>query len=178
MSTSVQVTNKEVTFQPDDIIVSKTDLKGRITYCNDIFLNIAGYTEKEAMGQPHNLIRHLDMPRSVFHLLWQTIGNQREIFAYVKNRTKNGDYYWVLAHVTPSYDVDGMLNGYHSNRRVASRVALSNVIIPLYEELLAIESKPSNRKEGMNTACTHLQKVLADQEIEYAEFIAKLAFAA
>lgn len=178
MSTSVYTSNKEATFEPDEIIVSKTNLKGQITYCNDIFLKITGYREDEVVGQPHSIIRHPDMPRSVFHLLWETIGNGKEIFAYVKNRTKSGDYYWVLAHVTPSYDMDGKLNGYHSNRRVANRVVLSNVIIPLYEELLAIENNPSNRKEGMNAACAHLQKVLADQELEYAEFIAKLAFAA
>lgn len=178
MSTSTLTTDKEVTFRPDEIIVSKTDLKGRVTYCNDVFIKVAGYTESEILGQPHSLIRHPDMPRCVFHLLWQTIEDQKEIFAYVKNRTKSGDYYWVLAHVTPSYDVDGTLNGYHSNRRVPDRATLSDVIIPLYQGLLEIENQPSNRKEGMHAGTAHLQKILEDMEIEYAEFVAKLAFAA
>lgn len=112
MSANVHVTDREVTFHPDEVIVSKTDLKGRITNCNDVFLDIARYREAEVLGQPHSIIRHPDMPRSVFHLLWETIGHQSEIFAYVKNRTKTGDYYWVLAHVTPSYDVNGTLNGW------------------------------------------------------------------
>lgn len=179
MSKSVHVTNREVTFQPDEIIVSKTDLKGRVTYCNDIFLRVAGYKETEVLGQPHSLIRHPDMPRSVFHLLWQTIESQKEIFAYVKNRTKTGDYYWVLAHVTPSYNIDGKtLNGYHSNRRVADRETLTNVIIPLYKELLEIEQQHSNAKEGMHAGTAHLQNALVNMGVQYEEFIARLAFAA
>ena len=70
------------------------------------------------MGQPHSIIRHPDMPRAVFKLLWDTVIEGREIFAYVKNKAKNGDFYWVFAHVTPSYDNDRRIIGFHSNRRV------------------------------------------------------------
>lgn len=178
MSNAIRTTRKEVTFDSHEIIVSKTDVKGRVTYCNDVFLSVAGYTETEIIGQPHSIIRHPDMPRSVFHLLWQTIGAEEEIFAYVKNRTKTGDYYWVLAHVTPSYGLDGTLKGYHSNRRVPDKNIIKSQIIPLYEELLNIEKSESNRKEGMHKATAHLLKILADQELDYAEFISKLAFAA
>ena len=102
----MHLTGVERFFDKDEIIVSKTDLKGRMTYCNDVFLRIAGYTEQELLGQPHSIIRHPDMPRCVFKLLWDTIGAGKEIFAYVINRAKNGDHYWVLAHVTPSRDPD------------------------------------------------------------------------
>ena len=89
-----QVTGHEVFFDDDEIIVSKTDLTGKITYANDMFLRIAGYKEVEVLGQPHSLIRHPDMPRSIFKLLWDTISAGGEIFAYVMNRCKNGDHYW------------------------------------------------------------------------------------
>ena len=131
------VTNKERFFDNDDIIVSKTDLKGRIIYANQTSLAIADYKQKEVLGQPHSLIRHPDMPRSVFKLLWDTLQNGQEIFAYVKNRAKNGDHYWVIAHVTPSKNAQGKVIGYHSNRRVPDRAVLDETIIPLYQELLA-----------------------------------------
>lgn len=102
----IQPTGKEVFFPEDDIIVSKTDLKGRLTYTNRIFCDISSYSEAELMGQPHSIIRHPDMPRAVFKLLWDTLAEGREIFTYVKNMARSGDHYWVLAHVTPSYDKD------------------------------------------------------------------------
>jgi PAS domain S-box-containing protein len=81
--TAVAVTPSGVerTFGEDEIIVSKTDVKGRITYANQVFLRVAGYTERELLGQPHNIIRHPDMPRCVFKLLWDTLEAKREIFA-------------------------------------------------------------------------------------------------
>ena len=108
-------TRKEVFFPDSEIIVSKTDLKGRITYANQTFCHVAGYDEAELLGQQHSIVRHPDMPRAVFKLLWDTLGEGKEIFAYVKNMTKHGDYYWVFAHVTPSYDGAGKLVGYHSS---------------------------------------------------------------
>ncbi|WP_299374952.1 PAS domain-containing protein [uncultured Kiloniella sp.] len=167
------VTNKERFFDNDDIIVSKTDLKGRIIYANQTFLDIADYKEKEVLGQPHSLIRHPDMPRSVFKLLWDTLQNGQEIFAYVKNRAKNGDHYWVIAHVTPSRNAQGKVIGYHSNRRVPDRAVLDETIIPLYQELLAIEQK-SDRKTGLENSYTKLANVLHDQGMAYDEFIANI----
>ena len=117
----VRPTGVERTFGQDEIIVSKTDLKGRITYANRVFLQVAGYTEREVLGAPHSLIRHPDMPRSVFQLLWDTIQGGREVFAYVVNLAKNGDHYWVLAHVTPTFDDAGKIVGYHSMRRLPAR---------------------------------------------------------
>jgi len=77
----IEPTGQEVHFDRNDLIVSKTNLKGHITYANDIFLDIAGYTEEEVIGKPHNLIRHPDMPRCVFKLLWDTLQSGTEIFA-------------------------------------------------------------------------------------------------
>ncbi len=174
MSKPVHLTGKERFFADDDIIVSKTDLKGRITYANQVFLQIADYTEKEVLGQPHSMIRHPDMPRCIFKLLWDTISQGKEIFAYVINRTKFGDHYWVLAHVTPTFDEDGKtIKGYHSNRRVPNPEALE-VVKPLYAELKGEEEKHANAKDGMNAAYKLLQQKLTDAGMKYDEFILSL----
>jgi len=125
-------TNVEQFFDRSEIIVSKTDLKGRITYANRTFARLAGYSEAELLGQPHSIIRHPDMPRAVFKLLWDTLAERNEVFAYVKNLARDGSFYWVFAHVTPSMDADQNVVGYHSNRRVPRREVVSNVIEPLY----------------------------------------------
>jgi PAS domain S-box-containing protein len=174
MPDPVALTGNEVFFGDDEIIVSKTDLTGRITYANDVFLRVAGYKEAEVLGQPHSLIRHPDMPRSVFKLLWETISAGGEIFAYVVNRCKNGDHYWVLAHVTPSRDAEGQVVGYHSNRRVPDRQVLDQTIIPLYRELRKKEDSFSNRKEGMNAAFSDVTELLQSKGLAYDEFIATL----
>ncbi|MFC1672589.1 PAS domain-containing protein [Pseudomonadota bacterium] len=174
MANNSNLTGVERTFSEDEIIVSKTDLKGHIMYANDVFLRMAGMTEAETIGAPHSCIRHPEMPRAVFKLLWDTLGQGKEIFAYVVNRSKNGDHYWVLAHVTPSRDASGQIVGYHSNRRVANRSTLDNVIIPLYKQLLDIENRHQNRKEGMNAAFDTLVQLLQEKGVAYDEFIFSL----
>lgn len=171
-------TGKEVFFDRNDIIVSKTDLKGRITYANKTFCEIAGYVEAEVIGQPHSMIRHPDMPRCIFKLLWEAIAQGREIFAYVKNMGRNGDHYWVLAHVTPSFDGAGEIVGYHSTRRVPDPDTIQNAIVPLYRELKAIEDSHANRKDGLETSYAHLVGMLDGREIEYDEYVSSLQKAA
>lgn len=178
MAKELFLTGNERTFDKNDVIVSKTDLKGRITYCNRVFLGLAGYTEKELLGQPHSIIRHPDMPRCVFKLLWDTLAEGQEIFAYVVNRAKNGDHYWVLAHVTPDYSLDGELIGYHSNRRVPDKKIVNETITPLYRDLLEIEANAENRKIGMEQSFAKVVEILTGAGLTYEEFVASLAFAA
>src|SRR5262245_21896843 len=111
----IQPTGQERFFGADEIIVSKTDLRGHLTYANDVFLRVSAFAEDEVVGKPHNLIRHPDMPRCVFKLLWETISGGDELFAYIVNLAQDGAHYWVLAHVTPSVGLDGRVVGYHSN---------------------------------------------------------------
>jgi len=174
MARDVTLTGVERTFSDDEIIVSKTDPTGRLMYVNDVFLRLAGMTEAETVGQPHSVIRHPEMPRAIFKLLWDTIASGKELFAYVVNRSKNGDHYWVLAHVTPSFDARGQVIGYHSNRRTANRRVLETVIQPLYKQLLDIENSNPNRKDGMNEAYNTLLKILEEKGIAYDEFIFSL----
>jgi len=166
-------TNREVFFAENEIIVSKTDPTGRLTYCNDVFLNIAGYTEREVLGQPHSVIRHPDMPRCVFKLLWDAIQDRREIFAYVKNMAKSGDHYWVLAHVTPSLDEAGRIIGFHSNRRVPKRPAVE-AATDLYRKLKAVEDGPANRKDGLAASDAMLTEMLAAKGVSYDAFVLSL----
>jgi PAS domain S-box-containing protein len=171
MARTITPTQVEVFFESGDIIVSKTDLKGRITYANKWFLDISGYSRAEVIGAPHSIIRHPDMPRAIFKLLWDTLGEGREIFAYVKNMTKNGNHYWVLAHVTPSRDAAGQVIGFHSNRRVPNRARLDGVFIPLYAELTRIERGNTNAKQGLAASSQHLADSLTKRGISYDEFV-------
>jgi len=167
-------TATEVFFDENDIIVSKTDLKGLLTYTNKVFLDIAGYAEKDVIGQQHSIIRHPDMPRCIFKLLWDTLQKGEEIFAYVVNRCKNGDHYWVYAHVTPSKDSSGQIIGYHSNRRVPDRKVITEAIIPLYKNLKSEEQKPQNRKQGLEDSQSMVSAFLAEKNMAYDEFVMTL----
>lgn len=164
------LTGVERSFAEDEIIVSKTDTRGRLVYVNDIFLSVSGYAERELIGQPHSLIRHPEMPRCVFRLMWERIGSGQEIFAYVNNRAKNGDHYWVFAHVTPSYDGPGRLVGYHSNRRVPRRDAVQ-AIEPIYARLLAEERRHTDRKLGLDASSRMLNDHLASLGESYDQFV-------
>jgi PAS domain S-box-containing protein len=163
-------TKTERTFGEDEIIVSKTDLKGRITYANEVFQRVGLYSESELLGEPHSILRHPDMPRCVFRLLWDTLEQGNEIFAYVKNMAKNGDFYWVFAHVTPSFDAKHNIIGYHSNRRLPRREAIAKVE-PIYRQLLAEEERHADRKAGMVAAFDMLVGLLKSQGIGYDEFV-------
>lgn len=152
------LTGVERTFQVDEIIVSKTDTTGRITYANDVFTAISGYCAPEVLGQPHSMIRHPDMPRAVFKLLWDRIAEGHEVFAYVINRSKNGDHYWVLAHVTPNTDPDGKIIGYHSCRRAPKRQAVETVS-GLYAQLRQVENQ-NERKAGLEKSSAMLMEAV------------------
>ncbi|MFC0239602.1 PAS domain-containing protein [Rhodopseudomonas telluris] len=173
MKQSVTPTNVEVFFDADDIIVSKTDLKGRITYANKVFSDICGYSEAELMGQPHSIVRHPDMPRCVFKLLWDTLAEGREIFAYVKNMTRAGDYYWVFAHVTPSFDAAGRVIGYHSNRRVPERRIVA-ALAPVYKQLSDLEATHRNAKDGLAASTRQMIDFVKSKNISYDQFVFSL----
>jgi PAS domain S-box-containing protein len=167
---SVAPTGVEKTFRPDQIIVSKTDPQGRLTYVNGLFIEISGYAEHELLGQPHNVIRHPDMPRSVFRLLWDRISSGEELFAYVMNLSSDGGHYWVLAHVTPTFGPGGNIVGYHSNRRTASPKALAT-ITALYADLLAEERRHDHTPTAVAAGGQLLESKLAELGMTYDEFV-------
>jgi PAS domain S-box-containing protein len=167
---TITPTGVERFFPEDEVIVSKTDVKGRITYANETFLDIASYTEEEVLGQPHSMIRHPDMPRCVFKLLWDTIKARNEIFAYVMNMAKNRDHYWVFAHVTPTFDASERIIGFHSNRRVPDREQV-DLFSGLYRQLLAEERRHPDWKIGMEASTKMLLSTIAAKGMEYEEFM-------
>jgi len=172
---TVTLSGTERSFAADEVIVSKTDTQGRITYANDIFIGMSGYTEEELLGQPHNILRHPDMPRCVFKFLWDRIAQGHEVFAYVINRSKNGDHYWVFAHVTPCYGSGGAIVGYHSTRRVPLPKALE-AVKPLYASLRAIEDRYPDRKQGMDQSLAALVETVGKAGFaDYDRFVLSIS---
>ncbi len=170
MARAIRPTGVEGALGEEELIVSKTDLKGRIIYANDVFLRVSKYPVKDVIGAPHSLIRHPEMPRCVFKLLWDTIAAKQEIFAYVVNLAGDGSHYWVFAHVTPTLDIQGNILGYHSNRRKPDRAQVER-IKPLYAQLIAEENRHPNAKEGMLAGYNMLMGHLQKQGIGYDEFV-------
>ena len=174
MAQSIHLTGNEAFFDDDEIIVSKTDIKGHITYANRVFLRVAGFDEREVIGAPHSIIRHPEMPRCVFKLLWDMLAAGKEVFAYVNNLAMDGDNYWVFAHVTPSLDGSGNTVGYHSNRRVPERRVVEQVIRPLYRSLLEEEQRHADRKAGLDGSYQMLLGLLKEKGVDYDELVFSL----
>ena len=139
-----------------DIIVSKGDEKGDITYANPIFFKLAGYTQAELLEKPHSIIRHPDMPKIIFKYLWDTIKSGKDVKAFVKNLCKDGGFYWVFAHVRVATNLDGSFRNYVSTRKGMSSGARA-VIEPLYKELLEAE-----QSGGMDASLPILEAFLKD----------------
>jgi len=124
MRRNLPVTQREFSFPPGRTLVSVTDLKGRITYCNPSFIEVSGYAQGELLGQSHNIVRHPDMPEEAFRDMWETIQSGSPWTGLVKNRRKNGDHYWVCANATPMRNGE-RITGYLSVRTEPGREAVS-----------------------------------------------------
>ena len=172
MKLKVIPTQRETVLADNDLIVSKTDLSGKITYANRTFMRISQLNENELLGVQHNVIRHPDMPRAAFKTLWDTIVTGTEFFAYVKNICKDGGFYWVLANVTPDLDNNGKLMGYFSVRRKPSRQSIA-VVSSIYQQMCAIEQQYAP-KEALIQSTAFLNDVLAQQGLSYNDFMLKL----
>ncbi len=157
--------NIEKIFGRDEIIVSKTDVRGNIIYGNSLFVKLAGYSQDEMLGQPHSIIRHPEMPKIVFKALWDTVSQGKEINAFVINLAKGGEYYWVFANVTPSFDKNNNIIGYYSVRRQPSSKALE-IIKPLYQDLRKAEVIG-----GMHESGKLLGSVLEKHKMSYEQLI-------
>lgn len=170
VSTKITPTSEEIRMAEEDFIVSKTDPKGKITYCNEIFIRFSGYEESELITQPHNMIRHPDMPRSLYRFMWKILQTKQEFFGIIKNLSKNGAYYWTYANVTPSFDENSTLIGYYSVRRQPSRKII-DLLGPIYQQMIAEEGKHNNNEKAMDASFKVLTDFLAQQGLEYKEFI-------
>lgn len=162
-------TNHERLMRENDFIVSKTDLTGRIIYGNEIFIEFSGYSEEELLGKQHNIIRHPDMPRAVFKLLWTYLEQDKEIFAFVKNMSKDGGFYWVFTQVSPMKDRNNKKIGYSSVRRMPNPKAIP-IVTEVYKAMLAAEKK-AGAKDAIAASSAILGSVLAEKGVSYEELI-------
>ena len=149
------VTDREVLMKPGTILVTRTNLKGIITYANEAFIEISGYSKDELIGANHNIVRHPDMPPAAFADLWQCLKAGRPWSAPVKNRTKSGDYYWVEANVTPVFK-SGKVQEYLSVRYAPSREQISQAET-LYEKINS--NKASLRPGGLAAKIKNIQEM-------------------
>jgi PAS domain S-box-containing protein len=160
--------NEEIKLNHKKIIVSKTDKKGNILYVNDYFCEVTGYEPNDVIGLPHNIIRHPDMPRAIFYLMWQRIQNGENIIAVVKNLAKSGKYYWVTTDFETYRDVDGNIDSYIAFRRPASKRAIEGVE-DLYSAMLNIE-----REHGLKASLVYLEGFLDERHTNYNDFVSDL----
>ena len=160
--------NEEIVLDPKRYLVSETDSEGVITYCNNYFKEIAGYSEAELLGQPHSIIRHPDMPKLVFKLLWERIQNGQNINAVIKNMAKDGRFYWVFTEFNIKKDADsGDIIGYMASRKAVSK-HIVEIISKLYRNIHEIENR-----EGMEEALKYLNNFLKEKgdDIEFSNIM-------
>ena len=158
--------DREIALDPTRSIISKTDTFGNITYANEYFSQVCGYSENELLGTPHNIVRHPDMPRVAFKLMWDTIKGGKNFRAIVKNLAKDGRYYWVVTDFEHRYDpMSGDIVGYTAVRNPASREAIA-LIEPIYKKLVEIEFE-----HGIEASGRFLNEFLAEKKLTYDEFV-------
>ncbi len=162
------ITNNEKQLGDNDFIVSKTDTKGKIIYCNEIFAKMAGYPPADLIGANHNLIRHPDMPRIAFKVAWDLIQDKKEFFGFVKNLSADGGYYWVLAYITADLDANKKIVSYTSVRRKPPQSAIDQ-IVPIYKLLVDAE-----KSGGMDASAKLLNNFLEEKKLDYDEFVINL----
>jgi len=150
-------------------ILSETDRSGKIVYSNDYFVELSGYREEELVGASHNIVRHPHMPKVVFKLLWDAQKQGKEYKAIVKNRRKDGKYYWVYSEYRPLFDKQKQIRGFRSNRYPVPRRVLSEVE-SLYAKLLDLEKSKSEKDAEMFLEL----KLHQDGFRDYAEFVEDL----
>ncbi|WP_072680823.1 PAS domain-containing protein [Arcobacter sp. LA11] len=165
---NVVAKDDEIKLENNRYLVSETDANGVITYCNDYFTQISGYTREELLGQQHNIIRHPDMPKVIFKLLWERIQSGKNINAIVKNLAKDGRYYWIFTEFKTRVDLDtNDIIGYTAHRKTISHDAVE-VISELYAKLKEIEEK-----EDMDAAEKYLNEYLQtkDKKINFVNLL-------
>jgi len=162
------VLDEEIKFSKKKFIVSKTDLKGKIIFTNKNFSEVSGYSEAELIGAPHNILRHPDMPKAVFFLVWKTLLSGNKISGVVKNLAKDGRYYWVIADLEPKRDSSGEITSLTAFRRAAPQDVIDTTA-ELYATMLAIE-----KKHGMEKSIAYLEGFLEENNMNYHEFIEEL----
>jgi len=160
--------NEEITISPKRTIVSRTDEKGLIRFVNDYFKEIAGYKENELVGFAHNVIRHPDMPKIIFKLLWEELKKGNDMRAIIKNLAKDGRYYWVITNFHTLYNDDGKIIGYYARRKAVPQ-QVKEEISKLYKTLKSLEEQG-----GMEASEKYLKEWLNKHHTNYQNFVESL----
>ncbi|MFN4163899.1 MAG: PAS domain-containing protein [Ferrovibrio sp.] len=170
---TVSPINRERSIPADQLLVTHADLRGGITYANGYFCQAQACGEKDLIGQPHNLMRHPDMPAAVFHLIWERIRDGREIFAYVKNMACTGEYYWTLSHLTPHFDGSHRIDSYQCFRRAVSSDSVM-AADEVYDELRLIERNTSTTEQALAASRQRLDGIMNRLGMDYDQWILSL----
>lgn len=172
MKNNQPVTQTEVPFPSENYLVSRTDLKGIITYVNDSFVAISGFSRDELIGKSHNIVRHPDMPRAAFKLAWDTIQSGKEFFGYIKNMAKDGSFYWVFTHISPDFDSNRSIIGYTSVRRCPKLEAIRK-IEPVYRQMVDAE-RAAGARDAIGAGTQVLVNLLQQTGMGYEELVFSL----
>jgi len=167
----ITVIDKEVTWDKTQVIMSKTNAFGIIEYANEVFVDVSGYEDYELMGQPHNMIRHPDMPKVIFKVLWENLKAGKNFHAIVKNLAKSGRYYWVVTDFEIAKDENGVIVNYFGRRQAVPQEVISLHIEPLYKKLLQIEAA-----SGVEFGEKYLIGFLEEKKRTYVEYIKELIY--
>lgn len=170
MSKQYSGTNNEYALKENDLIVTKTDLKGRITYANKTFLDISILEEANILNKPHSIIRHPDMPKAVYRFLWDTVKGGEEFFGVIKNLCSDGGFYWVFANITPSFDSSGNVVGYFSARRYVERELVTNMA-GLYKLMLQEEVRQSDDRRAIEASTKVFNDFFIEKGVSYNEYL-------
>ncbi|MBD3793824.1 MAG: PAS domain-containing protein [Campylobacterales bacterium] len=160
--------DREITFSQKKFIVSKTDLKGKILFVNKNLCDISGYTEEELIGTSHNILRHPDMPRAIFFLIWSNLLRGEPVSGVVKNLAKSGEYYWVIADFDVKKDPQGHIKSFTAFRRAAPQQVIDEVE-ELYDSMLKVE-----KKHGIEGSLSYFEAYLNERGMNYDEFLTDL----
>ena len=165
--TKPEAINEEISLEPKKYIISSTDTKGLITDVNDYFVEISGYSREELIGKPHNIIRHPDMPKVVFKLMWERLGSGEDIIALVKNLAKDGRYYWIFTTFEPQKNANGEVIGYTAHRKLAAKHTIET-IADIYSQVLEVE-----KRDGVEASEKFLNAYLRErgEEITFANLM-------
>lgn len=158
----------EVKLKGREIIFTRTDLKGNLLFGNDVFEKISGFENDQYIGKSHNIIRHQDMPKIIFKIMWESIKEGNDMNAIIKNKTINGDYYWVATHFETEKDPSGKIVGYQALRTSVSTYAKKEVK-KLYEALIDIEMT-----QGIEKSEKYLTEFLSIKEQTFNEYMYEL----
>ena len=159
------VLDEEIKFSKKKFIASRTDIKGNIIFTNKNFSDISGYNEAELVGAPHNILRHPDMPRAIFYMVWRSLLSGRKISGVIKNLAKDGRYYWVIADLEPKFDAEGKIVALTAFRRSAPQHVIDTAT-ELYATMLSIE-----KRHGMKQSVSYFEAFLEEKELTYDAFI-------